>query len=79
MFHRRRGPNSLRGHGCRDISGRGGKGSGGGCRCRGTGLTSCPMLVLVIWGDFCKGRHFSTIMRIILYNPWRFLAYFNEI
>ena len=27
----------------------------GGCRCRGTGLTSFLILVLVILGDFYKG------------------------
>ena len=33
-------------------------------------MTSFPMLVLVILGDFCKGRRFSTSIRIILCNPW---------
>ena len=32
-------------------------------------MTSFPMLVLVILGDFCKGRHFATSMRIISCNP----------
>ena len=35
--------------------------------CRGTRLTSFPMLVLVILGDFCKGRRFD------------FIFHFNEI
>ena len=42
-------------------------------------LTSFPMLVLVILGNFCKGCRFATSMRIIFSNPWCFLTYFNEI
>ena len=73
------GHNSRRGQGCRDRSGRRGEGSKEGCRCKRIGLTSFPMLVLVIFGDFSKGHHFATNMRIIFCNPWRFLAHFNEI
>ena len=42
-------------------------------------MTFSPTLVLVILGDFCKGRYFATRMHIIPCNPWPSLAHFNEI
>ena len=50
-----------------------------GHRCRGVRLTFSPILVSFILGDFCKGRHFATIMHITSCNHWRCLAHFNEI
>ena len=73
------GPNSRRGQDWKDRFRRGGEGFGGGCRRRGIGMNSFPMLVLVILGDCYKGRRFATSMRIIFCNHWRFLAHFNEI
>ena len=58
---------------------RSGEESGGGRRRRGTRLTSSPMLVFAIVGDFYKGCHFVTNMRINSCNPYRFLALFNGI
>ena len=73
------GPNSRQSQGCKGRSGHSGEGSEGGCHCRGARLTSFSMLVFVIFGDFYKGRHFATHMRIISCNPWFFLAHFNGI
>ena len=70
------GPNSHRGQGYKDRSGRSDEGSGGGYHCRGTWLISFPVLVLVILGDFCKGHRFAISMRIMSCNHWCFFRVF---
>ena len=42
-------------------------------------MTSFPMLVLVILGDFVRGAIFSPVCILFFCNPWPFLAHFNEI
>ena len=73
------GPDSHCSQGCRGTSGRSGEGSGGRHRCRGVELTSFPMLIFIIYGDFYKGRNFATSMHINSCTPWPFLAHFNGI
>ena len=72
-------PKAVESQGYRGTFGRSGEGSGRGCRCRGIGLTSFLISVFVILGDFYKGCHFTTNMRINSCNPWQFLVHLNGI